>query len=73
MSDVSEIVIEGEKSIAPIPERRKPPEEGERRGQMPATIPPPAPCVEMPRLRVLMCTGRTSWGLSDMQGEEGEV
>ena len=36
---VSESVIEGEKSIAPIPERRKPPEERERRGQMPAAIP----------------------------------
>ena len=37
---VSESVIEGEKSIAPMPERRKPPEERERRAQMPAAIPP---------------------------------
>ncbi len=35
---VSESVVKGEKSVAPIPERRKPPEERERRGQMPATI-----------------------------------
>jgi ferredoxin-thioredoxin reductase catalytic chain len=36
---VSESVIEGEKGIAPIPERRRPPEERERREQMPAAIP----------------------------------
>ncbi|MEA1865351.1 MAG: ferredoxin-thioredoxin reductase catalytic domain-containing protein [Euryarchaeota archaeon] len=35
---VSESVIEGEKSVAPIPERRKPPEERKMREQMPATI-----------------------------------
>lgn len=37
---VSEIVIEGKKSIAPIHERRKPPEERKRREQMPAAILP---------------------------------
>ena len=35
---VSESVVKGEKSVAPIPERRKPPEEGGRGEQMPATI-----------------------------------
>ncbi|MHC1575009.1 MAG: ferredoxin-thioredoxin reductase catalytic domain-containing protein [Candidatus Methanogasteraceae archaeon] len=37
---VSESVIESEKSVAPIPERRKPPEERKRREQIPATISP---------------------------------
>jgi len=35
---VSESVIKGEKSVAPIPERRKPPEERKRIEQMPTTI-----------------------------------
>jgi ferredoxin-thioredoxin reductase catalytic chain len=35
---VSESVIEGKKSVAPIPERRKPPEERKKREQMPTTI-----------------------------------
>ena len=35
---VSESVIKGEKSVAPIPERRKPPEVRKRREQIPTTI-----------------------------------
>jgi len=35
---VSESVVEGEKSVAPIPERRKLPEERKRREEMPAMI-----------------------------------
>ncbi|PXF54273.1 MAG: ferredoxin:glutaredoxin reductase [Candidatus Methanogaster sp.] len=35
---VLESVVKGEKSVAPIPERRKRPEERKRREQMPATI-----------------------------------
>ena len=48
---VSEGVIEGEISVAPIPERRKPPEERKMREQMPATISP----LPLPVWRCCVC------------------